>query len=92
MNTKRKTLGGLSPAQVNARMSLGPIRIAREEKSSRKTLNGRPSVAGFRGPANNAPSSRLGPAGPAPRRSALFPSDLCALASSSEVLPLFAWC
>ena len=73
MNNRRKTLGGLSPAQVNARLSLGPARVAKDGTVSRKTLAGRPSIAGARGPANNAPSSRLGPAGPAPRRCNLVP-------------------
>lgn len=70
MNSRRKTLGGLSPAQVNVRSSVGPARVTKDGTVSRKTMGfGRASLAGARGPANNLPSSRLGLAGPAPRRS-----------------------
>jgi hypothetical protein len=58
-NGRRKTLAGLSPAQLNTRASLGPARVAKDNKTSGKLvpISGRPSLAP-RLPANNAPASR----------------------------------
>lgn len=46
-NNRRQTLGGLSPAQLNSRASLGPARITKDGKGSVKAtaLNSRQSLA-----------------------------------------------
>ena len=66
-NNRRQTLGGLSPAALNARQSLGPARIVKDVRGAVKGtgLTGRPSLAPGRGP---APSRLGGPAAIVPRR------------------------
>ena len=70
MESKRKTLGGLSLNQLNSRASLAPARLNKDGKHIKVSLGGRPSLAGSKGfvnPGNG--SSRLNiPAGIAPRR------------------------
>lgn len=62
-NNRRQTLGGLSPAVLNSRNSLGPARIAMEGKTAGKGtgMSGRPSM--FQGNVRLA-----GPATAVPRR------------------------
>ena len=66
MTSRRKTLGGLSPAQLNSRLSLAPARIAKDGTAPRKPQGGRPSL--YPGQANNLPGSRLGLAPPSTHR------------------------
>ncbi len=66
-NNRRQTLGGLSPAALNARQSLGPARIVKDARGAAKGtgLSGRPSLVGGRGP---VPSRLGGAAAIVPRR------------------------
>eukprot|EP00884_Botryococcus_braunii_P005546 jgi/Botrbrau1/14993/Bobra.0018s0093.1 len=75
-NNRRKTLAGLSPAQLNSRASLGPSRIVKDTKAPGKAvaMNGRPSLAPPRNPANNAPAARTAAGTGAQRRSSTFGS------------------
>ncbi len=69
-NGRRKTLAGLSPAQINSRASLGPARVGKDGKAVVKSsaLSGRPSLAGPRSAVNNIPTARVVPSTGAQRR------------------------
>ena len=57
-SNRRQTLGGLSPALLNSRQSLGPARIARDVKTGSKgagLLGGRPANNKMAGPATIVP-------------------------------------
>ena len=57
-SNRRQTLGGLSPALLNSRQSLGPARIARDVKTGGKgagLLGGRPTNNKMAGPATIVP-------------------------------------
>ena len=74
-NRRRQTLGQMSPAQVNSRLSMGPSRIMKEGKAGSKPMPPRPSLApsGAAVPNRAQPSGRMAPAGvPAQRRASTY--------------------
>ncbi len=70
MERSRKTLGALSPSQINSRVSLAPGRIVADGQPLKKIslLGSRQSLIGTRPQGNNAPSRLGAPAGAGPRR------------------------
>ena len=74
-NRRRQTLGQMSPAQMNSRLSMGPSRIMKEGKAGSKPIPPRPSLAppGTANANRPQPSGRIAPTGaPLPRRSSAY--------------------
>lgn len=73
-NRRRQTLGQMSPAQVNSRLSMGPSRIMKEGKAGSKPMPPRPSLAppGTANPNRSQPSRIAPTSGPVQRRSSTY--------------------
>ena len=69
-NRQRQTLGQVSPAQLNSRLSMGPSRIMKDSKTASKNMPPRQSLAapGTANANRTQPSSRVASAGGPPQR------------------------